>query len=101
MLNRVRFFCAAIVFLLWGTLPSWAETFSLPSKLSNVTVYPGSAHLTRTVSLDLPAGDHTVVFDAITPPVDESTLSVSGEGAAQVKIYGCYLKQEYLEQSPN
>lgn len=84
-----------------GVSPAFADTLELPSKISAVTVYPGSAHLTRTMTMDLPAGDHTIIFEKITPPLDENTLSVAGEGTAAVKIYGGYIKQEYLEQSPD
>jgi len=89
-----------LVFISLAT-SSFADVLELPSKISAVTVYPGSAHLTRTITLDLPAGDHTIVFNKITPPLDENTLSVSGEGNAEVKIYGGYIKQEFLEQTPD
>ncbi|MCB9771155.1 MAG: mucoidy inhibitor MuiA family protein [Candidatus Omnitrophica bacterium] len=80
---------------------AFAETFESPSTITAVTVYPGAAHLTRTIIMDLPVGNHTLVFDKISPPLDENTLSVSGQGSANVKIYGGYIKQEFLKKSPN
>lgn len=91
---------AAVMFL---SLPvaAFADTLEQSSKITAVTVYPGAAHITRTITLDLPAGAHTIVFDSINPPLDENTLSVSGQGTASVKIYGGYIKQEFIKQSPN
>lgn len=78
---------------------SSAETLTPLSKITAVTVYPGAAHVTRTATLDLNPGSHRVVFDNIIPPVDENSISVSGEGTAGVKIYGAAIRQEYLQQA--
>lgn len=81
------------------TQQAFADIIEAPSTITSVTVYPGAAHLTRTVSLDLNSGDHTIILDKIIPPLDENTLAVSGEGTAAVKVYGGYIKQETLKQS--
>lgn len=78
---------------------SSAETLTPLSKITAVTVYPGAAHVTRTATLDLNPGSHRVVFDNIIPPVDENSISVSGEGTAGVRIYGAAIRQEYLQQA--
>ncbi len=75
------------------------QTVKSLSKISSVTVYPGGAHVTRTATLDIASGAHSVVLDNIIPPVDENSISVSGEGTAGVKIYGATIKQEYLQQA--
>ena len=89
----------ASLFVVAFACPAFADTIEMPSKISAVTIYSGAAHLTRTITLDLPVGDHTIIFDKIVPPLDENTLSVTGEGVAAVKIYGGYIKQEFLEKS--
>ena len=78
---------------------SSAETITSFSKITAVTVYPGAAHVTRTATLDINPGSHSVVFDNIIPPVDENSIAVSGEGTAGVKIYGAAIRQEYLQQA--
>lgn len=78
---------------------SSAETLTPLSKITAVTVYPGAAHVTRTATLDINPGSHRVVFDTIIPPVDENSISVSGEGTAGVKIYGAAIRQEYLQRA--
>lgn len=76
-----------------------AETIAANSKISAVTVYPGSARITRTSQVDLTAGTQSIVYDGIVPVFDESSLTVSGQGTAMVKILGAYLKQEYLKEA--
>ena len=78
---------------------SSAETITSFSKITAVTVYPGAAHVTRTATLDINPGSHSVVFDNIIPLVDENSIAVSGEGTAGVKIYGAAIRQEYLQQA--
>lgn len=100
MLSR-RNFPGVVLFsgLLAVTFNASAGTIKPSSKIASVTVYSGAAHVTRTATLDIAAGAHSVVFDDIIPPVDENSVSVSGEGTAAVTIYGAALKQEYLQQA--
>jgi uncharacterized protein (TIGR02231 family) len=75
------------------------QTIKSLSKITSVTVYPGAARITRSATQDIALGAHSVVFDNIIPPVDENSVSVSGEGTAGVKIYGATIKQEHLQQA--
>jgi len=79
----------------------FAETLKSPSMISEVMIYPGSALVTRTASVSLSPGEHSVVFENIIPEIDENSLTVSGEGTAQVKIFGAQIKTEYLKESSN
>lgn len=98
MIHRYIFAICSIVFL--ATLPTaQAETIVADSKISAVTVYPGSARVTREAKIPLSVGTHSIVFEGIVPVFDESSLTVSGEGTARVKILGGYLKQEYLKEA--
>jgi uncharacterized protein (TIGR02231 family) len=80
---------------------SWvsAETIAANSKISAVTVYPGSARITRTSQVELTSGTHSIVYEGIVPVFDENSLTVSGKGTARVKILGAYLKQEFLKEA--
>lgn len=100
-MKRLIFAIAFLGFCLGRISSAGAEVIEATSKISAATVYPGSAHVTRSVTLDLQPGDHTVVFEKINPPLDENTLSVSGEGEAAVKIYGGYIKQEFVKKNPD
>ena len=83
------------------TAPLFAETFNSQSKITDVMIYPGSALVTRTASISLSPGEHSVVFENILPDIDENSLTVSGKGTAQVKIFGARIKNEYLKESSN
>lgn len=68
------------------------------SKILRVTVYPDSALVTRSAHLEINPGVHQVYFDDIIPEIDENSLTVSGEGTAQVKLHGAFLKRDYMTE---
>ncbi|OGX38498.1 MAG: hypothetical protein A3C36_02830 [Omnitrophica WOR_2 bacterium RIFCSPHIGHO2_02_FULL_52_10] len=76
-----------------------AENLTAPSKISHVTVYPGSARVTRQAEVNLSPGEHSVILDQIIPHLDENSLTVTGRGAAAVKIFGAYLKREHTKET--
>lgn len=75
-----------------------ADTIKSSSRVTQVTVYPGAALVTRQATLDITAGDHTILIEDIVPFIDENTLTVKGNGTAQVKIFGASVKTEHLTQ---
>jgi len=95
-----NFVIVSFVLILMATFV-FAETLTLQSKISEVMIYPGSALVTRTASVSLSPGEHSVVFEDIIPAIDENSLTVSGEGTAQVKIFGAQIKTEYLKEAPD
>ena len=78
-----------------------AEVLKADSKIKDVTVYPGSARVTREVVVNLTPGEHSVSLEKIVPYLDENSLTVQGKGAADVKIFGAYVRTNYLEKSSN
>lgn len=78
--------------------PALAAEMPVQSSVSTVTVYPGTARVTRQAKVTLPPGSHSLVFDNIVPHFDEQSLSVTGEGTASVKILGAYIKVEEQAQ---
>lgn len=89
-----------ILCVIVGLMPAaGAESMPANSKISAVTVYPGSARITREAKVDLTPGSHSIIFSDIVPQFDENSLTVAGQGTAKVKILGGYLKQEYLKEA--
>jgi len=78
-----------------------ADSIPVTSNIADVTIYPGGALVTRQAEFDLPAGDHTILFDDIVPAINENTLTVKGQGSARVKIFGAFIKTEYLTRPSN
>jgi len=66
--------------------PALAGEVDVRSAIDNVTVYPDGATVTRTISVDLPAGDTTLIARDFPPGLDASSLRVEGETAAPVTI---------------
>lgn len=63
------------------SLPSalWADEFAVPSRVSEATVFPQGATLTREASFDLPAGRHQLIL-ADMPRIDPGSLRLSAPG---------------------
>jgi len=90
---------SSVLMLCWGVAGAATSVELSPtSKISEVTVYPGAARVTRTAKVDLAVGANSIKLTDIIPEIDENTLTVSGQGTAAVKIHGGYIKREYLTQ---
>jgi uncharacterized protein (TIGR02231 family) len=55
---------------------------TLASQITQITVFSDRAQVTRRASLELEAGEHTLVFDQLPDTIDQNSVQVSGEGAA-------------------
>ena len=66
--------------------PVRAADVSASSVVDAVTVYPDGASITRVISLDLPAGDHSAVLKDFPLTLDPSSLRVEGEAGAKLTI---------------
>lgn len=71
------------------------------SRIVEVTIYPGSALISRVAELKLNPGSHQIIFPDIIPEVDENSLRVSTDSAAEVKLFGAQLKKEFLKEVPS
>jgi uncharacterized protein (TIGR02231 family) len=85
---------AALAFFV-GISVAQADVIKADSKITAVTVYPGQALVTRSASVELPAGSHQIVFENIIPQIDENSIRVSGAGNAKVKLFGAQLKRAF------
>jgi uncharacterized protein (TIGR02231 family) len=65
---------------------AWAAELAATSTVDAVTVYPDGASVTRLITLDLPAGDSTLVARDFPLGIDASSLRVEGEAAARLVI---------------
>ncbi|WP_407166973.1 mucoidy inhibitor MuiA family protein [Bradyrhizobium sp. ORS 111] len=66
--------------------PLHAADLDATSNIDAVTVYPDGASVTRVITLDLPAGDNTLVAKDFPLLLDPSSLRVEGEAAARLSI---------------
>ncbi len=85
--------------LMTGSGVAGADSIPSDSKITAVTVYPGAARVTREAKVNIPTGTHSIVFENIVPVFDDHSLTVAGEGTAKVRIFGGYVKQEYLKEA--
>ncbi len=83
-----------------GFTCSIAQDIQAESKITKVSVYLGSALITRSVELKLTQGLQNIVLPGIVPEIDENSLRVSGKGGAEVKILGAEVKKEFLKDVP-
>jgi uncharacterized protein (TIGR02231 family) len=66
--------------------PGRAADLDAQSAVDAVTVYPDGASVTRVISVDLPAGDHSAVLKDFPLTLDPSSLRVEGEAGAKLTI---------------
>lgn len=91
----MRFLALALAAL---PLPALAETFTLQSIPTAVTVYNGFAMVTRVVSMDVTAGTHELVLPDLPQWVDAGSLRVSVSGA---QLTGTRLRTDALPPQPD
>lgn len=61
------------------------ETIKINSTITEVTVFPDRARVTRTAVKSLLPGNYILVFDKLPADIDEDSIQVSGKGAAVLK----------------
>ncbi len=66
--------------------PAGAADLDVSSAVDAVTVYPDGASVTRVITLDLPAGDNTLVAKDFPLTLDPTSLRVEGEAGAKLTI---------------
>lgn len=73
-----------------------AENIDAPSKISEVTVFPDRALVTREAQLNLAPGVHSVKLSPMPGTIEEDSISVRGKGQAKVKLFGARLETTQL-----
>lgn len=80
-------FLASLGLMLTFSLPaSAAGPLPAASRISSVTVYRGSAIVTREASVELPVGLQEILFSNLPDELDPDLLQVTGSGSAQATI---------------
>src|SRR5262249_9122559 len=69
-----------------ATAPARAADLDANSQIDAVTVYPDGASVTGVITLDLAAGDNTLVAKDFPLSLDPSSLRVEGEAGAKLTI---------------
>jgi uncharacterized protein (TIGR02231 family) len=101
-MKRILPFFLAVGLILCGAVSFvYASDIEAQSAISQVTVYPDSALLTRVATLKLNPGEYKVIFSNIIPEVDENSLRVTASDTSAVKLFGAQLKREYLKEVPS
>jgi hypothetical protein len=77
-----RLFLASVCFLALLPLAAQAEEFVADSELTAATVYTHRAALTRTATVALPPGKHTLVFKKLPGSVLPDSLRAEGTCAS-------------------
>ncbi len=81
--------------------PALADSVNLDSKITAVTVYPTRAQVTRSASLELPAGEHTLVFENIPTASQTASFRSSATGPQGLVLLGMNHRQEFHTESTN
>ena len=72
--------------------PLHAADLDTASQVDAVTVYPDGASVTRVITLDLPAGDNTLIAKDFPMGLDPSSLRVEGDAGAKLRKFGALVK---------
>ena len=83
--NRVVM-TSIVVLTTFAAVRAEAADVEAASAVDAVTVYPDGASVTRVVTVDLPAGDNTLVLKDFPLKLDPSSLRVEGEASAGLTI---------------
>jgi uncharacterized protein (TIGR02231 family) len=80
--------------------PALAAELDVRSAIDAVTVYPDGATVTRVITIDVPAGDTTLIARDFPPKLDAASLRVEGESAARVTIGAIDARSPRPERPP-
>lgn len=81
-------------------LPSLAVAdLRVPSTLEEVTVYSGSALVTRRARTNVPAGEVRVYLEGLTPRLLDDSVRVETSGSARARILGITVEAQPLTES--
>lgn len=89
--KTIRVFSLSLVALMVSS--AMAEQV-VESQIAAVTVYPSSATVTRTFTVELPAGPQTVLVAGLPSTLDENSLRISGSGDKGSSVASVELKNE-------
>jgi uncharacterized protein (TIGR02231 family) len=75
-----------VALVLGALVPAVAGEIDVRSAIDAVTVYPDGATVIRHITVDLPAGETTLIARDFPPGLDAASLRVEGESATRIVI---------------
>lgn len=75
-----------------AAFPAHAATIEARSRIERVTLYPDAAIVTRSLSIDLPAGNHDVLLPDLPMNADPASLRVEASGNGRLMLGGIDLR---------
>src|SRR5262249_17889028 len=84
----------AVILLIAGN-PACAAEIAAESNIEAVTVFPSGAEITRTLVVQLPAGDQTVVA-AVTAQAIPASIRVEGAASSRLEIGSVDVRTVYV-----
>ena len=75
--------------------PVWADELKLSSKLSEVTVYPRCARVTRVVTGEIKTGEHVILIEDLPGNIVANSVRLAGSSGEQLEIGSVDVRQVY------
>ena len=98
---RPRSLLWILIFLFVLPLSTEAVDLSAESAIKSVTVFPDSALVTRSSSIELPPGRHRIILPDIVPEVDENSLRVNLADPGKARLLGAQVEKKIHESIPS
>lgn len=84
-----------------STVAVQAASLTATSRVSDVTLYPDGATVTRSFALELPGGSHEIIIPDLPMSADANSLRIEGRGAARFSLGGIDIKLGVTEPEPD
>ncbi|MCG3147901.1 MAG: hypothetical protein PCFJNLEI_01342 [Verrucomicrobiae bacterium] len=85
--------CSTIAGLVLAVASQAAEPIAAPGKITAVTVYPDRAQVTRTVEVDVPAGECRIAVPLLPVALQDDSVRAAGSAAMTVSIQDLEVRQ--------
>ncbi|MCP4071768.1 MAG: mucoidy inhibitor MuiA family protein [Hyphomicrobiales bacterium] len=92
----MKLFFAAVLLSSSIFSPVLADEISLASKLSDVTVYPRGARVTRVVAGEVQAGEHVIKVEDLPGQVVANSVRVEGASGAKLEVGSVDVRQVFI-----
>ncbi len=79
-------FIALIITTAFSPINVLANDIKVDSKITSATVYSNRANVTRSAKIEIPAGEHNLVFKGLPISIDPNSLRIEGASKASVVL---------------
>ena len=76
-----------------GIAPAGAAEFTAASRIEAVTLFPDAAIVTRTLRIDLPAGEHAIAFRDLPAGLDPASFRAEGQATGGLALQNVDFRQ--------